>query len=637
MKKLLLLTAALTAMLSATAQTVKFASSTPAPGQPLSFEYNPVGGTLDKLADVKCQAIMLMGKQFKSAKVELTKEGGIYKGTMPTADSISLVMLSFNAGDTRDKNPNGYFTAFYKNGVADAKTHLVLADYYQTISVNYMGWKRNSEKAIKEYEEAFKMDPKLKATNESAYLGAQYDVDKEKGLAMINAFMKKLNTSKAKSETDLVTIMGLYTKLKKKSQADSVKTIILKSFPTGNFAYSDRANGVFRENDAVKKEEKFNALVKDFKLDAKKKADMAKISSFYSNLASAYGSAKNNQKFEFYTDKIEDKNALAGTYNSYAWANAEKKENLEFSAKISKKSLALVEAAKNDPKPGYFDTQEEYVKSLDGSYAMYADTYALLLAHLNNYAEALKYQEKAVTMNGFTNPEMNDRYVNFLAKNGLNDKVVTYAEKFIKDGKGTEQMKSDLKAAYKGTTPFDTYYDALEREAIAAERAKFVKEMIDMPAPKFTLANLKGETVSLDQLKGKVVIVDYWATWCGPCIASFPGMQKAVDKYKSDPNVVFLFVNTWQTEENREKVVKDYIASTPYTFNVLLDTKNKQDPNKFDVIEQYHVEGIPTKFILDGNGNIRFKKVGFGGTAEGTVKELDIMIALAKTGKETSK
>ena len=168
--------------------------------------------------------------------------------------------------------------------------------------------------------------------------------------------------------------------------------------------------------------------------------------------------------------------------------------------------------------------------------------------------------------------------------------------------------------------------------------AKFMKEMINMPAPKFTLANLNGETVSLDKLKGKVVVIDYWATWCGPCIASFPGMQKAVDKYKSDPNVVFLFVNTWQNEENREKVVKDWMTANPnYTFNVLLDTKNVNDPTRFDVIEQYKVTGIPTKFIVDGDGNIRFKKVGGSANIDGTVKELDMMIALAKENKSATK
>ncbi|MNL20942.1 Sporulation thiol-disulfide oxidoreductase A precursor [compost metagenome] len=157
--------------------------------------------------------------------------------------------------------------------------------------------------------------------------------------------------------------------------------------------------------------------------------------------------------------------------------------------------------------------------------------------------------------------------------------------------------------------------------------------MINTPAPAFALKNLKGEVVDLAKLKGKTVILDYWATWCGPCIQSFPGMQMAVEKYRNDPNVVFLFINTFQREENREKAVKDWVLANPkYTFNVLLDNKKTEDPEQFEVVSQYKVTGIPTKFVIDGNGNIRFKTAGFDGTPEATVKELDIMIDLAKAG-----
>ncbi|MDP2036755.1 MAG: TlpA disulfide reductase family protein, partial [Ignavibacteria bacterium] len=102
----------------------------------------------------------------------------------------------------------------------------------------------------------------------------------------------------------------------------------------------------------------------------------------------------------------------------------------------------------------------------------------------------------------------------------------------------------------------------------------------------------------------------------------FPGMQKAVNKYASDTNVKFLFVNTWENNvEDKKKNAQDFITQNRYTFHVLLDNDNK-------VIESYRVSGIPTKFIIDKTGNIRFKAVGFDGSDDKLVSELSSMITL---------
>src|SRR5690606_37829144 len=132
--------------------------------------------------------------------------------------------------------------------------------------------------------------------------------------------------------------------------------------------------------------------------------------------------------------------------------------------------------------------------------------------------------------------------------------------------------------------------------------AKYKSEMIKEEAPAFSLVNREGKTVSLADMKGKVVVLDFWATWCGPCVMSFPGMQAAVNKYKDDSEVEFLFIDTWQREENYKELVDNFITENKYTFHVLFDEmKDRENAT----VTAYGVRGIPTKVVIDKEGFIR--------------------------------
>jgi thiol-disulfide isomerase/thioredoxin len=124
-------------------------------------------------------------------------------------------------------------------------------------------------------------------------------------------------------------------------------------------------------------------------------------------------------------------------------------------------------------------------------------------------------------------------------------------------------------------------------------------------------------------LRGKVVVLDFWATWCTPCLSSFPAMKRTVENHKDDPGVVFLFVNSWERAADKKKNALDFLAKTGYPFRVLLDLDNA-------VIDAYKIDGIPTKFVIDGEGRIRFKTTGYAGNPFRLVDEIEAMIEIVR-------
>ncbi len=189
------------------------------------------------------------------------------------------------------------------------------------------------------------------------------------------------------------------------------------------------------------------------------------------------------------------------------------------------------------------------------------------------------------------------------AQNKLDEALDLYAQSFVQSqrylkeaGEKFEHLYRQLRGSENGMDEFLSIREGMYQAVASSGIERGAK--IDKPLPDFEMLSLAGERVSSSSLRGKVAIVNFWATWCGPCRKELPHLQEFYEKTKNDPGVAVLAITT---DENRA-LVAPFIRQQKYTFPVLFDEGLRT---------KLEIRGIPTTFIVDPGGTIRLRMVGF--------------------------
>ncbi|WP_254448506.1 TlpA family protein disulfide reductase [Spirosoma rhododendri] len=310
--------------------------------------------------------------------------------------------------------------------------------------------------------------------------------------------------------------------------------------------------------------------------------------------------------------------------NTIAFQMADEKRDVPTAELLIKRALADLNV---QPRPGNI-AASQWASEKQNRHRQLQNTYARALEQQGRYADAWPvYQTVVSPADVETSDERtNERY--FLCALQTNHAATAqpYTEEAIQLGLATNRLKTAYRDWYakqpgQSLANADAHLHDLESDLRENLRDELRSVMINEPAPAFSMTDLQGRTISSSACRGKVVVLDFWATWCGPCIASFPAMQQAQTRFQSDPNVRFLFVNT--REGGPLQRVHSFMERNTYPFVVPIDVQQR-------VANAYKVQGIPTKVIIDGKGRVRYRSIGYNGNPETTVKELAMVVEMLK-------
>lgn len=623
-------------LLAANAQNGNFTikPEKPRPGDTVTISYQPAGNLAGHMGAISSVVYQHGGPVQKTEDLVMQKKGIGYTAVIPTDTAMNFVYLSFAANGQFDNNQQeGYYFHLYQGDAIRKGSYISQYAFYQFLG-QQAGVERNNEKALAALENEFRLYPESKKNNLINHTRLLMAMKKEDGAAIAQKAIEALLKSGLNEENDYDNLSGLYGLAKLPEQSRLITTLKKEKFPKGKWTRNDKISSYFAEKDPAVKETMMKEIIANIETDKEWEGFKPAIESMKLQLLSTYIQQKSYQKAKDLAATMKDQSQVASVYNNFAWEIQKTGENLDIAAELAAFATQYAkqrwEGTSGD-RPSNLSVSQ-WKENGKNTYAMYADTYAMVLYRKGEYKKGFSYtRDAALTIGGGKDGEMNNTYALLAEKVLPAKKLKPELEQFVKEGGSTNEIKDILKKIYqkekKSESGFDEYITSLQQEKYNEMLKELRKSMISETTPSFALYNLEGKKVDISELKGKVVVVDFWATWCGPCKASFPGMQKMVNKYKDNPGVQFLFVDTWEQAEDKKKNAQDFITNSKYSFEVLMDNDNT-------VVEKFKVEGIPTKVVIDKAGMIRFKSIGFNGSEDKLMAELTAMIDLATDSKK---
>jgi len=627
----------------------------PENGKPVEIIYNAKGTLLAGKKNITAVLYGYNNYKWVASDLALTGKGDIWTASYKVPEDCGLLALKFKSDTTVDNaNNQGYFIVLRDKdraglnapggyagwGLARSpKLNLDIPDYISTKGIS-------DTASYYWLSQEISYNPKAKAQLVLPYSIALKGFMKDAATPKLNLAVRYLTRSEA-TEDELLkarTITGMLMGDAKRK--DSIETVLKERFPKGSLARLAAYRNIGASRDlpvVLKASEQFLA---DFPLTTNAQFDEENRISYgvvYQNMILVAAVVnKNDDYFKKYVP-ILPYSVLGNMYYKCIEIPFSRKD------RTAAELLPLAELLMkryddfktNRPEEYQYLSPSEWAELFDSSRAGHVfPVHISLLMSAGRNDEAMKYAVLAQKYLSFQNATVNDEYARLLKQKGDQKALQTVLTKSLYNNQSTPEMLAMLKSIYlksKGSEKaFDAYVTSLKNPAdrVTAQK-KALSEMMDKPMPEWSMKDLNDKTVTSAALRGKTVIMDFWATWCVPCKASFPGMKIAVERYKNDKDVVFYFVDTEERTEDYKAEVRKYIKDNHYPFNVLFDNKaegSKVTGEVFDrVAKSFTISGIPQKLFVDKKGKLRFISIGYNGSATALADDISMLVELTKS------
>lgn len=635
-------------------QNFTYTPQKPLPGDHVEISYNPSGTPLAGKKEVHAIVYSFNNYRWQTSDLKLEPSGSGFKASLQLDKNCGIAAFKFISADSTDNgHDEGYAImtidpehpginaagAYAGWGFLRSENRgYGVPGYYKSLSISdtaFYFWMNNE----------IKWHPK-EASHIIAvpFARSVYAYEGEAAIPRIHRVIDFLK--KSGSEDDLLSIRTIYLQvLKQKTVADSLDTVMIKQFPKGSIARLKAYKAFASERNLEQMRSKGEQFLTDFpqastnqEFDEQNRIDYANA---YQAVIILGFMQKDDAALNRYINQLPF-SALINLYYKIIEIPHDRKDQPDtYLLPYAQQLFSRMEALKNVvPADSWYlsplQWREQYESYFDRSVL---PVHINILRNTGHDKEALIDAERAEAFFKYQKASVNDDYAYLLNRSGQYGKLHHALVKSMYENQVSPEMIAMLKTDYlrnhKNDQGFDTYMNGLKNPELAKQGTADIKSsMLNAKMPDWSMTDMDGHVIKFNTLRGKTIVMDFWATWCVPCKASFPGMKLAVERYKNNPDVVFYFVDTEERTPDYRKQVAAFIKANHYPFHVLFDNQVKDAKMNDEVFSRicntFQISGIPLKLVIDANGVLRFMKDGYNGSPTALADEISNMVEFAK-------